>query len=508
MTAPLAEGDTFGAMVRGAAVAFGDDIAVRLSGDDFADEVITFAELEAQSALLARGLIACGVGKGSRIGFLWGNGPMFAVLLAALGRIGAVAIPLSTLLKADELVRVLRQADLHGLVVQRRLLGHDNFARLCAALPELGASGPDLRLERAPYLRWIVSSGEGLPVAIHDLAWLTDAAASVSPALLAALEAEVHAEDQLLEIYTSGSMAAPKGVRHLHGPVLERARWLAAMTGRVRGDAVLVSLPMFWVGGLGLQLLAGWVAGGTALCREGTATDARFAMGAVLDDDALAVMARNRTLWALGMSETFGPYSYGDELRAEGYPLCAPLDHIAEGYEVRVADAADRTLGPGLVGEIQVRGNAVTPGLHKQNRADHFTADGFLKTGDLGVIELRGGCQRIHFNGRAGDMIKTKGSNVSPAEVEQELQALAEVEAAFVFGLPDAALGQRVVAAVVPASGALPDPTALQAALKARLSSYKVPRDFVSISRAEIPMLPSNKVARRDLAALVAARLG
>jgi acyl-coenzyme A synthetase/AMP-(fatty) acid ligase len=123
-----AGGETFGAMVRATAAVYGNDTAIRLSGDGIADEAITFAELDAQSALLARGLIARGVGKGSRIGFLWGNGPMFAVLLAAIARIGAIAIPVSTLIKAGELVRVLRQSDLHGLLVQRSLLGHDTVS--------------------------------------------------------------------------------------------------------------------------------------------------------------------------------------------------------------------------------------------------------------------------------------------------------------------------------------------------------------------------------------------
>jgi acyl-CoA synthetase (AMP-forming)/AMP-acid ligase II len=105
-------------------------------------------------------------------------------------------------------------------------------------------------------------------------------------------------------------------------------------------------------------------------------------------------------------------------------------------------------------------------------------------------------------------MIKTKGSNVSPAEVELELQALPEVDTAYVFGLPDPALGERVVAAVVARPGMVLDFADLQAQLKARLSGFKVPRQFVEIALDDIPMLPSNKVARRALQALVAERLG
>ena len=100
-----------------------------LKGDGVPDEPITFAELERKSAELARGLIARGVGKGTRVGFICGNGPSFAVQLAAIARIGAIAIPISTMIRSNELVRVLRQSDVSGLIVQRKLLGNDAWER-------------------------------------------------------------------------------------------------------------------------------------------------------------------------------------------------------------------------------------------------------------------------------------------------------------------------------------------------------------------------------------------
>ena len=98
--------ETFPQLVRAAAAAYGDDIAVLLQDEGVPEDSISFAELDRRSAELARGLIARGVGKGSRVGFIYGNGPMFALLLAAIARIGAIAIPFSTLIKSNELVRV------------------------------------------------------------------------------------------------------------------------------------------------------------------------------------------------------------------------------------------------------------------------------------------------------------------------------------------------------------------------------------------------------------------
>lgn len=496
---------TFPQLVRAAAAAYGDRVALRLTGETIPDDSISFAELDRRSAELARGLIAQGAGKGSRIGFIYGNSPSFALLLAAITRVGAIAVPISTLIKANELIRVLRQSDVGGLITQRILLGHDYVDRLCDALPGLReGGGPELRLAQAPYLRWIASSGEGLPASIRDLGDIIADAASVDDSLLRAVEAEVHPTDQMIEIYTSGSMALPKGVKHNHGPILFRTHYLREKMQIPSAAEIPATLPMFWVGGLMMFLMPAWEIGSTVVCTEGTSTNSRAAMGSVLSDEDLKAMARGAVNWALGMTESIGPYSYGDEFRAEGFPVCAPIDHVADGYEMRVVDEEGRAVGDGEIGEIQLRGYPITPGLHKIEASYNFTDDGFYRTGDQGLIEGR----RIHFVGRSGDMIKTAGSNVSPAEVEMELQQLDGVHSAYVVGLPDAERGQLVAAAVVPRDGMELDFAALQAELRRRISSFKVPRAYVAITRPEVPMLPSNKVARRQIADLLVQRLG
>src|SRR5437867_304713 len=119
MTDP-ASATTYGEFLRAVAERFGDADAVALD-----DTTVSFREVEHRSAGLARGLLARGVGKGTRVGFIAANGPDWVVWLSALARIGALAVPLSTFSKAGELVRVLRRADVHGLLVQRSFLGQD-----------------------------------------------------------------------------------------------------------------------------------------------------------------------------------------------------------------------------------------------------------------------------------------------------------------------------------------------------------------------------------------------
>jgi len=501
------EARTLPQLLHAAAAAYGDKLAFRLEGGTGESGSVTFRQLEQRSAELARALLARGVGKGSRVGYILTNSPDWVVTFAAIARTGAVAVPISTMLKAAELVRVLRQSDVCGLIVQRTALGHDLVARLTDALPDLATRGPgDLHLTAAPYLRWIYATGPDLPAGIDDLAALRARSGEIGAELLAEIEREVHPADQVIEIYTSGSMAAPKGVKHLHGPMLFRAKWLAMMAHRslTAGPEYPMVMPMFWVGGLMMGLMMTWVTGVTGLCTEATRINSRQALGSLLTPEDIAEMVKDPPYWGLGMSETLAAYATGSEPRAKGWPLAVPVDYLAPGYDIRVVDENGREVDDGETGEIQVRGYPVTPALHKIERAELFTPDGYYHTGDLCT---RDG-QRFHFVGRSGDMIKTAGANVSPAEVEAELQSLPEVHSAYVVGLPDDTRGQLVVAALVAREGAKLDIAAVEQEMRQRLSGYKVPRAYVEITREEVPMMHSNKVFKRGLAAMLAERLG
>jgi acyl-CoA synthetase (AMP-forming)/AMP-acid ligase II len=310
----------------------------------------------------------------------------------------------------------------------------------------------------------------------------------------------------MIEIYTSGSMALPKGVKHNHGPVLFRTHWLRGMIGPERGKEYGAYLPMFWVGGLMMYLLPDLEVGAVTLCTERTMSNSRIAMGSTLADEDLEMISQQKPpFWGLGMSETLGPYSYGDVVRAPGRPVCSPMDHFADGYDIRIADENDQQVGDGEIGEMQVRGYPLATALHKVEQSEYYTPDGYYHTGDMCLIEG----SRVHFIGRNGDMIKTAGSNVAPAEVEMEMQAIDGIHNAYVVGLPDRERGQLLVAAVVARDeNATLDFGEIEATLRKRLSSYKVPRAYVQIKREEVPLLHSNKVSRREIAAMMAEKLG
>jgi acyl-coenzyme A synthetase/AMP-(fatty) acid ligase len=144
-------------------------------------------------------------------------------------------------------------------------------------------------------------------------------------------------------------------------------------------------------------------------------------------------------------------------------------------------------------------------GFYKVDRRKLFTPDGFYPTRDLVRIDADG---HLYPAGRRDDMIKTRAANVSRLEVEAALAALPEVALSVVAGLPDPEFGQLVAAAVVPARGCSPTEESLRAALRATLSSFKVPRRIVFISDQEIPRTATGKVRLSETAGMIAKRLG
>jgi acyl-CoA synthetase (AMP-forming)/AMP-acid ligase II len=483
-------------LIRAIGTTYGDKPAVVLG-----DEVLTYRQLDTRSAQLAAWLLSRGVGKATRIGILYANSPSWVVAWAAITRIGAVAVPLSTFSKAPELARVIRHADLHALISQTAFLSQDFERLLEAALPGLGDQSPELRLADAPFLRWIVLDTPTPPSWALGPTW-RDFAEPSFITLVASAEAEVHPDEPAMMIYTSGQSADPKGVIHSHGGVVEKTHYVRDMLG-IGADENVLTMPLFWVGGLVMTLFPTLEIGGTVRCMDGPTTGGTI-VGSVNRTGDVGLLPRARARVGLGMSETFGIYSWGTDPPHPERPLCAPLSLFAPDVDIKVVDDAGDVVADGGRGEILVRGRSVTLGLHKVARTDSFDADGYYRTGDEGEVDG----DVIYFLGRLGDMIKTSGANVSPAEVERECVAIEGVAAAYVVAIDDAARGQVVGAAVIPEAGVELGVAELREMLRERLSSYKVPTLVAFFESGELPVTPTLKMRKPILAAMIRARAG
>ncbi len=467
---------------------------------------ISYRELDTTTRDLAAVFVEAGVGKGTRFGLIMPNSARWVQVAIALARIGAVLVPLSTLLRAGELVAQLRAASVQFLVSVEEFRGHRYLDDLQSVppldLPALRHVWPADRLARA-------TAGDPARRIVDALA------ETVTPA------------DPLVVMFTSGSSGTPKGVIHSHGNALGAVQ--AGLDARcITADTRLyLPMPFFWVGGFGSGILSTLLAGATLVTEEiprpettlrlleaervtlfrgwpdQAETLARHAatvgadlsslrpasLQALLPSEQRAQPGARATLF--GMTEAFGPYC--------GYPADTDMPETAwgscgkpfAGMEVRIVNPdSGEPVPAGAVGVIQIRGPHTLRGNCRRSREDLFTVDGFYPTGDLGRLDEEG---FLFYHGRCDDMFKVSGATVYPGEVERVLRTLDGVRSAFVTNVPTPA-GQRVGAAVVCTDRAL-TAERLRESARNLLSSFKVPTVLLLLkSDDDIPRGGTGKV--------------
>src|SRR5579875_1319546 len=221
-------------------------------------ERISYGEAERRSAVLARGLVALGAGKGTHVGLLYPNGVAFVVAMLAAARIGAVVVPFSTFVTAPELREQLVDSDVEILLAAPSYRSHDYRRRLAEVLCDVELDSADrLFSTRVPQLR-------------HAIFDIDRVCRSADDRLVTAMEDDVDGSDSLSIIYTSGTTSAPKGVLHTHAPLLGHQKNLNEIRGLTADDKLFCNSPFFWIGGLGFAVLATLVAGCTLVCSNAT----------------------------------------------------------------------------------------------------------------------------------------------------------------------------------------------------------------------------------------------
>lgn len=241
---------------------------------------LTFRQTEEESAKLAKGLLAMGIGKGTRVGLLMSNKPDWVVIFLAATRIGALVVTMSTFYQPPEVNWAVEFHDIDTLIIEPRYLKNDYVERIEAALPGLaGQVGPELYLSEHPYLRRIIVWGD------HSRNWaltgpqnVLDAATArpqIDGKFLAKIEDSVHPSDPALIICTSGSTARPKSVVHTHGTVVRATFNFLDYFDAKPGNRTLHVMNLFWLGGINFNLMPALHVGGT-LCFPDNPTSAEL----------------------------------------------------------------------------------------------------------------------------------------------------------------------------------------------------------------------------------------
>ena len=470
-------------------------------------EAVSYAQLAETTGRTARYLRALGIEAGDRVAVQLSKSLPFIYLHLAAMQVGAVFLPLNPGYPPAELHYFLADAG-------ARLLFADKTKQ--AALAEMIASLS--ALQEAIFIDadapWNDSVG-------------SYAATPVSP--------PGDSDQTAMMLYTSGTTSHPKGALITHGNLTANINALHAAWGWRADDVLLHALPIFHVHGLVVALHGALHAGATAELLPA------FDAVAVLDlltsrrySVFMGVPTMHRRLYAqaagrridlshmrlltsgsdrlpddlfFGYQRAFGVTlleRYG--MTETGMNLSNPLHGERRvgsvggplpGVQARIADPeTDLPLPDDAVGEVQIRGAHVFAGYWDQpeKTAQAFTADGWLRTGDLGSRSQDG---YFTLKGRAKDLIITGGLNVYPPEVELALMTRADVAACAVIGCPDDEWGELVVAVIVPQAGAQPDADEICAFCRDRLAAYKAPRRVVFA--ADLPRNGLGKVQKAVL---------
>ena len=342
-------------------------------------------------------------------------------------------------------------------------------------------------------------------------------------------------KDTALLLFTSGSTGAPKGALLPHAGLVGAAHYEALALGTTSADRNMVLLPLYHVGGIVEGILSTHISGGTCILvamfdaktiltllkEERVTITAAFTelfeklkavpgysrashrsltkaciAGTPRAFDQLRALGIEHLVPSYGLTECCGPVTIArpgqpDEERREtvGSPL--------PGVELRIVDSKtgdDRA--PGQQGEIRVRGWSCMSGYLDDDSG--FDAEGFVRTGDLGVLTSTGA---LTYAGRLKRMIKTAGENVSEFEVETFMtEEIAGVEQVAVLGLPDEEWGEVIVAFLQMEEGANSDPGFLRERCKAGLAGFKVPKRYFVLDRARWPTTAAGKTDKAKLA--------
>ena len=481
----------------------------------------TYAELHRDVLALAHGLLRLGIGKGDRVGIWAPNCPEWTLLQYATAEIGAILVPLNPAYRTSELAYVVNQAGIRLLVAAPSYRTSDYAAMIEEARPD------------CPHLRWIVLLGSADWDALPDPAGDPDA--------LEERQARLSPDDPINIQYTSGTTGHPKGATLSHRNILNNAHLTAEILEYTEADRICVPVPLYHTFGMVLGNL-GATTHGACLVYPAPAFDPAATLAAVAEERCTSLygvptmfiaelaepgfgdydlsslrtgimagapcpievmkqvvdrMGMTQVTVAYGMTET-SPLSAqtraGDTLDRRVSTVGRVHPHV----EIKLVDAETGVTVPrGMPGELCTRGYSVMLGYWQEpgKTAEAIDAARWMHTGDLATMDDDG---YITITGRLKDMVIRGGENVSPREIEEYLHTHPDVADVHVIGVPDARLGEEIMAWIRLHPGARPMTAAdVRAYAQDQLAHYKIPR-YVRIVE-DFPMTASGKVRKVDM---------
>ena len=497
---------------------------------------------------LAVGLVSKGVRKGDHVALLMANYPEFVALKFAIARAGAVAVPINFMNRRDELKYVLEQSEAVCLITMDRFRDLNYLDMLDDISPEWSLTNCLSALPKRPSVFVFSTGNQPLPAGVSTLADLKgegDIPKQGDPASVSDI------------IYTSGTTGGPKGVMLTHDMLLRAAYGSAYARAFVTRQRILFSLPLYHVYGYVEGLLAALQVGGAVVIQEQFDPDTTLqAIDRYKVDDVLLIPTMTLALLEQLKSKEYPLSSLKSMLSSGGKPPEKIWEDIYQafgaievttGYGMTEATASSTVTRPddpvsrlkttngrlrdvgvagessidgklvryrvvdvntnevlkaNAIGELRMKGIGVTAGYYNkpEETAAAFDAEGWFRTGDLGVLDEQG---YITLKGRTKESYRCGGELVLPLEVESVLTTHEGIAEAHVVAFPDDRMGEVGVACIISQSNAVLSEEALADFCRSRMARFKVPRHFLFLSREDIPVTPTGRPRKFLLAQLV-----
>jgi fatty-acyl-CoA synthase len=511
---------------------------------------MTYQELGVAVDTLARALIACGLGKGDRIGIWSPNNVEWLITQYASAKVGAILVTINPAYRVHELAYVLQQSGCKMLVLQNQFKTSDYEAmvvELCPALTTCEAG--ELVSIKFPDLTTVISLSTSVHPGILDWQTLLDQEALVSAQMLRVCQAAQDMDDAINIQYTSGTTGFPKGACLSHHNILNNGYFVARTMKFSADDRLVVPVPLYHCFGMVMAnlgclthaacliypsesfepqavLQAVQSEAATALFGVPTMFIAELALPTFGDYDLsslrtgvmagapcpVAIMQQVNTLMhmtqveiAYGMTET-SPVSFQTRTDSPLDKRVSTVGLVHPHVEVKVIDQETGLIcAIDTLGELCTRGYSVMAGYwqNPEATATAIDAQGWMHTGDIAIMDADG---YVNIVGRIKDMIVRGGENVYPREVEEFLITHPAINAVQVTGVPDARYGEEIIAWVALEIGQTLTDEDIKIYCRETIAHYKVPR-YIRFTD-DFPMTVTGKVQKFKMREISMQELG
>ncbi len=508
----------------------------------------TYRELQQRIDRLAASLMRLGLQPGERIGIWAPNCAEWVLTQFATAKAGLVLVSINPAYRTSELKYALNKVGCKALVLASRFKSSDYIAMLAELAPEIARSEAGMLRSRAlPELRQVIRLGHETTPGMINFDTLLAPATADEMLALAARAQRLQFDDAVNIQFTSGTTGAPKGATLTHHNILNNGFFVGEAMRLSEHDRACIPVPLYHCFGMVIGSLA-CVTHGAAMVFPGEGFDALAVLQAVeaerctvlhgvptmfialLDHPDFAhhdvsslrtgmmagapcpieVMRRcveqlhmHHVTIGYGMTET-SPISFQSSMDDALERRVSTVGRIQPHLEVKIVDIEGRVVPRGATGELLTRGYSVMLGYwgDAERTAQAIDKAGWMRTGDLATLDDEGYCRIV---GREKDMVIRGGENIYPREIEEFLYGHPSVLDVQCVGVPDARMGEELLACVMLRAGTRCDEDEIRAFCRGHIAHYKVPR-YVRFVQS-FPLTVTGKVLKYKLRELFGAEL-